>query len=69
MNNRLARCPKCGVLEEKRRMRPLFSAEDRYHPPKILCYLCNPCYASLLEELEMSEWLKLMRPPPRMLRK
>ena len=55
MNNRYANCSKCGILREKRRMRPIYSASSSSMPPHLLGYLCNGCYCLLLDTFELKE--------------
>ena len=55
INNRYAPCVKCGTVEPKRRMRPLFSAPSSSLPPRLLCYLCELCYCTFLDEYEINE--------------
>ena len=54
-HNWLAACPECGRVGEKKEMRPLFTAETRYAPPRILCYLCQSCFCRLLDKWEIPE--------------
>lgn len=53
-HNWYTRCPKCGRTGRKMEMRPIFTAQTRYAPPKILCYLCEACFCDLLEEWEVA---------------
>ena len=52
-HNWYAVCPKCKERFMKREMKPLFVSETRYHPPKILCYLCTNCFLEILDEWEI----------------
>lgn len=49
MNSRLAYCAMCEAREEKRRMKPVYTADSSSMPPKLLCYLCESCFAELLD--------------------
>ena len=55
MNIQYAPCAKCGAIERKRKMRPLYSAPSSSLPPCLLCYLCESCYCTFLDEYEISE--------------
>lgn len=49
MNSRFAHCVMCGEMGEKRRMKPLYTADSSSMPPKLLCYLCESCFCKLLD--------------------
>ena len=49
-----AHCAKCGRMQEKKRMQRLLYVADRYGTPRILCFLCEPCFCTLLDEWEIS---------------
>lgn len=52
-HNWYAFCPKCKERFLKRDMRPIFTAETRYHTPKVLCYLCENCFLEFLEKYDV----------------
>lgn len=50
-----ASCARCGIVQLKRDMRPLYTAPTRYQSPRILCHLCEACFFRLLDEWEIPE--------------
>ena len=47
-NNQYAYCPKCNKLMTKRDVNAI---KVGHYNPHILCYLCEECFASLLDWL------------------
>lgn len=50
-----AACPRCGAVERKSRMRPLYAADGSSLPPRLMGYLCGDCFADLLEWADLAD--------------
>lgn len=50
----LAECAACKHIGEKRNMRRIFTEKERYATPTILFYLCEGCFLTMLDKLEVS---------------
>ena len=50
-----AACPRCGAVERKSRMRPLYTADGSSLPPHLMGYLCESCFADLLEWADLAD--------------
>lgn len=53
-HNWYAACAKCGRVREKKTMNRLYYSVERYGTPKVLCFLCESCFCTLLDEWEIS---------------
>lgn len=54
LSSRMSCCSICRELDEKRRMKPLYTADSSSMPPKLLCYLCESCFCKLLDYIAVS---------------
>lgn len=54
MHNWYTHCAKCGRTGLKREMQAIYTSASSMHP-RLLCYLCQSCYCTLLDELEIGE--------------
>ena len=52
-NMHMAHCAKCGTYDRKSSMVGIYSS--RFSCPKILCYMCEDCYAAFLDEHELTD--------------
>lgn len=48
-------CARCGCEGLKKNMTAIYVKKDSYSPVRIMCHVCNECYAAFCDEYGIQE--------------